>query len=118
MVSVEELAQWAGLAKWGQLELQKLRDSARDMPCIRCWFHKGRHREAQCLCHYTGTFQQVLGKGKGTKVDDHVSAYLCAECHQEGDDPSVEWPEGDKDTLWFLYCFLTLSIALRRGILK
>lgn len=60
---------------------QKLRDSARDYPCMNC----DCHCETTVLAHLGAPYSG----GKGLKAPDYQSATLCYACHLRADtDPS------------------------------
>lgn len=77
------------------------------VPCVRCLIHKNILTNNTVPAHYTGEFQHAFGKGGSVKCDDHCVASLCHQCHTEGDDPSIEWPEGTKSELWMFYILMT-----------
>lgn len=71
------------LPKTKPVRSQKLRDSARGKPCVRCGVSDG----TVVLAHYTGVRQHAYGKGRGIKCHDCLGAELCRSCHLHFDAP-------------------------------
>ena len=94
--------------------MTKLRQAARDQPCVRC----GREDGTVVLAHYTGVRRLSYGGGFGMKVSDIIGAHLCGECHKHMD------TERDKDNRWlhseeFLHlCALTIKRLYAQGVIK
>ncbi len=82
--------------------MSKLREAARDQPCIRC----GRQDGTTVGAHYTGVRRLELGGGFGRKVHDMAMAHLCAECHRF----AKNWRE--------LYAALLREMRLRERLAK
>ena len=95
--------------------MSKLREAARDQPCVRC----GREDGTTVLAHYFGPRRHEYGGGMSIKGHDAVGAWLCAECHKHMD----TWSRA-KDMKWlhseeFLHlCALTWIQLIERGVLK
>jgi hypothetical protein len=95
-------------------ESQKLRDAAKDEPCVRCG-----SREGVVGAHYTGVRRLAYDGGMSQKVWDFMIAHLCAACHTYMDRLSR-----DKHSAWehseeFLHLIaLTWARLFARGILQ
>jgi len=95
--------------------MSKLREAARDQPCVLC----NRNDGTVVLAHYTGVRRLAYGGGFGIKVNDLVGAHLCSYCHHAMDTASRE-----KDQKWlhseeFLHlCMLTIIRLQEQGIIK
>ena len=96
-------------------DMMKLRDSPRDLSCVRCGTNDG----TVVLAHYMGPRRHSYGGGMGHKGNDAVAAMLCAACHRWADTLSR-----NKDKRWelseeFLHCCaLTWIRWLELGVLK
>jgi uncharacterized Fe-S cluster-containing radical SAM superfamily protein len=93
----------------------KLRDAARDQPCVRC----GRNDGTTVLAHYFGPRRHQYGGGMSHKGHDAIGAHLCAACHSYMD----TWGRS-RDTRWehseeFLHlCALTIIRNFEQGVIK
>ncbi len=86
--------------------MTKLRDAARDQPCVRC----GQEDGTTVLAHYTGVRRLELGGGFGLKVHDLAGAHLCHECHRIMD------TERNKEDRWLHseeFLLLCVKTAIR-----
>lgn len=94
---------------------EKLRQAARDQPCVRC----GRVGNGTVLAHYTGARRGSYGGGFGLKVHDLLGAHLCAECHHHMDTGSRSkegrWEHSEE---FQHYILLTLVNLWHRGVIR
>lgn len=96
---------------------KKTLKAAKDQPCMKC----GKNDGTTASAHYTGAYQQRLGKGIGQKCSDLVSAFLCDEHHKyfdryEGIKDGLEKIELSREFL--VLCLLTLEWKFKNGIHK
>lgn len=99
--------------KHPRIELPKLLEAAKDRPCVNC----GTQDKTVVRAYYCGIGAGRLGKGKGVKVHDYVSATLCAACHAEFDSyHSGNTVERGFDFL--MLCFETLEQDFIEGLIK
>jgi hypothetical protein len=95
--------------------VSKLREAARDAPCIRCMKEDG----TIVLAHYTGVRRLSYGGGFGIKGHDLIGAHLCSDCHKLMDTLSR-----DKEGKWihseeFLHlCALTIIRLYKNGVIQ
>ena len=95
--------------------MSKLRDAARDKPCIRC----GRNDGTTVGAHYTGARRLSYGGGYGIKVDDLFMADLCSACHMDMDtlsrDKARRWEHSEEFQHLIL---LTIKRRAAEGLLR
>lgn len=96
----------------------KVTQAARNVSCIRC----GREGETRA-CHYNGFRQHLLGKGRGLKCPDILSAEFCQACDDllsEKNYPSYEG--GSKSTErseeFFFWIAMTNIRRFELGVLE
>ena len=79
--------------------MSKLTDSAKGSVCIKC---QAPHAYA---CHYNGPRQHSLGKGRGRKCHDLMSAEFCHRCDQEFTEgsTSLKWKDKWERSEEFMY---------------
>ena len=89
------------------MKIQKLRDSARDAPCMLCGTRDGTVVAAH----------RNEGKGMGLKVPDFWVAYLCHGCHHEIDNGKAMTRE-ERRTAWLRAYANTTRYWFMQGIVK
>lgn len=73
---------------------RKITQAARNVSCIRC----GRDGETRA-CHYNGFRQHMLGKGRGLKAADTMTAEFCQACDDLFSEKNYpKWEGGSKST--------------------
>lgn len=63
-----------------RFESKRLREAARDVPCVLC----NRNDGTVVLAHLPGSFYGMPA-GMGQKTHDWLGAHLCHDCHAEID---------------------------------
>lgn len=95
--------------------MSKLREAARDQPCVRC----GREDGTTVGAHYTGPRRLSYGGGLGRKVHDMAMAHLCQACHHYFDTASKDREFRYEVSEEFLHCVVLTAIRnYERGIIK
>lgn len=100
-------------AKNPRIELPKLLKASGGRSCIKCGCQDGTVVRA----HYSGIGAARLGKGRGLKPHDHVSADLCGRCHAEMDN-YADGNTVERGFDFLMLCMETLARDFREGIIK
>lgn len=92
---------------------KKLRDAARDEPCVACGADDG----TVVLAHYTGIRQHSFGKGRSIKGSDIAAAPLCLKCHAFYDQP-LERKSIERSEEFLFFIVMHLIQAAENGKIK
>lgn len=90
---------------------KKLRDAARDRPCVLC----GRNNGTTVPAHSN---MPEHGKGVGIKAPDYFMSYCCDRCHAEIDGRIGQLTKEEKRMQWFRAYARTVEIWFKEGLIK
>ena len=90
---------------------RKLLDAAKDKPCLQCG-----SVGTTVAAHYQGIGAARLGKGRGVKPHDFMTADLCHKCHEFFD--TYKQPnDAERALVFLLLCAETLNRRFQEGVI-
>jgi hypothetical protein len=96
--------------------MSKLTAASKGSTCIKC------EAPGAYACHINGPRQHSLGKGRGIKADDLMTAEFCHSCDQEFSEGSMmkrwnfnRWERSEEFLFWIS---MTNVRRLKNGIIK
>lgn len=103
--------------------LKKLRDAARNYPCVLCGKHNIHTVPAHCneLNHFPREFGWLIGKGLGTKSPHYLIAYVCGDqggCHDKIDGRAGNLTREERHNMWCVAYVRTVIIWFLDGLIR
>ena len=105
------------IPKQKPIRMQKLRDSAKDAPCMINSPICNSDPETSVLAHYRS---HITNAGASLKPDDTAAAIACSACHDWLDGRSTLYKSNkkDKEFFWMRGILRTFRYWVDEGILK